>query len=115
MLFCKNGGTNFIVTNCMSKFYMFVPTKATMKLDNGNTVHAQVFGIVLYTFPNCSIIYTVLPVCYCPGHPSNTSSSIALKFYVGFQNVTSELLEHCDFVDPQGCSCRSPYQNQKNL
>ena len=32
-----------------------------------------------------------------------------------FKNVTSEPLEHCDFVDPQGRSWRSPYQTQKIL
>ena len=26
-----------------------------------------------------------------------------------------ETLEHCDFVDPQGRSCISPYQTQKNI
>ena len=28
----------------------------------------------------------------------------ALKFYVVFKKGTSEPLEHCDFVYPQGCS-----------
>ena len=55
------------------------------------------------------------PVYYCPGHPSNTISPGSLKFYVGFQKVTSETLEHCDFVDPQVRSWRSLYQTQNNL
>ena len=104
MLFHKYGGANVVVTNFMSRFSMFVPTKATVKVSNGNTVHAQGIGIILYRFPNCLIIYPVGPVYYFPGHPSNTISSGALKIYVIFKNVTSEHLEHCDFVDPQGSS-----------
>ena len=53
-------------------------------------------------------------VYYCIGNPSNNISSVALKYYVGFQKVTSEPLEHSDFVDPQGNSWRSPYQTKKN-
>ena len=114
-LFHKYGGADVAVTNFMSKFSMLVPTKATVKLANGNTVHAQVIRIILCHFPNCSIMYPVGPVYYCPGHPSNTIPSGALKFYFGFQNVTSKHLEHCDLVDPQGHYWRSPYQTQNNL
>ena len=57
-----------------------------------NMGHAQVIGIVLCWFPNCSIIYLVWPVYYCPGHPSNTISSGDLKFYVGFQKLLLNLL-----------------------
>ena len=60
-------------------------------------------------------MYPVGPVYYCPGHPSNTISSGALKFYIGFKTVTSEPLEHCDFVDPQGFSWISPCQTRNNL
>ena len=102
VLFNKDGGANVALTNYMSHFSMFVPTKATMKLANGNTGHSQGIGIILCRFPNCSIICTVGPVYYFPGQPSNTISSGALKFYVGFQKVTSEPLENCDFFDPQG-------------
>ena len=100
MLFHKYGGAGFVVTNPMSRFSVFVPTNATVKLDNINMVHFQVIGIVLFRFPNCYIIYPVGPVYYCPSHPSNTISSGALKIYVGFQNVAYEPLERCDFVDP---------------
>ena len=93
---------------------MFVTTKATVKLATGNTGHDQVIGIILFIFPNCSIISPVVPVYYCPDHPYNTISSDDLKFYVGFQKVTSEPIEYCDFVNPQVCSCRSPYQTQNN-
>ena len=100
VLFHKDGGANVAVTNCMSLFSMFVSTKATVKLANGNTGHAQGIGIILCRFSNCSIIYSAGPVYYCPGHPSKTISSGALKFYICFKKVTSEPLEHCDFVDP---------------
>ena len=92
-----------------------VPTKATVKLANGNTGHAQGIGIILCRFPNCSSIHPVGPVYYCPGHTSNTISSGALRFYIGFKKVTSEPLEHCDFIDPQDRSWRSPYQACNNL
>ena len=62
---------------------MFVPTKATVKLANGNMGNTQVIGIILCRFPKFSIIYLVGPVYYCPGHPSNTISSGALNFYIG--------------------------------
>ena len=55
------------------------------------------------------------PVYYCTGHPSNTISLGAPKFYVCSQKDTSEPLEHCDFVYPQGCSWISPYQTHHNL
>ena len=92
VLFHKYGVSNVAVTNCMSHFSMSVPTKATVKLANGNTGHVQIIGIILCPFPNCSIIYPVGPVYYCPGHPSNTISSCALKLYIGFKKVTSEPL-----------------------
>ena len=92
VLLHKDGGVNVALTNCMSKCSMFVPTKATVKLANGNMGHAQGIGIILCCSPNCSIIYPVGPVYYCPGHPSNTISSGALKFYIGSKKVTSEPL-----------------------
>ena len=94
VLFHKYGGANVAVTNFMSQFSMFIQTKANVKLANGNMGCAQVIGIVLYFFPNCYTIYPVVPVYYFTGHPSNTISLCALKFYVGFQKVTSEPLEH---------------------
>ena len=45
VLFHKDGGANFSVTNCMSHFSMFVSTKATLKLANGNMGHAKGIGI----------------------------------------------------------------------
>ena len=42
-------------------------------------------------------------------HPSTTISPGYLKFYGGFQKVTYEPIKHCDFVEPQGCSWKSPY------
>ena len=65
-------GDNVAVTNCMSQFYMFLPTKTTLKLANVKTGHAQGIGMILYHFIKCSIIYPVGPVYYCPGHPYNT-------------------------------------------
>ena len=84
VLFHKYGGANVAVINCISHFSMFVPTNSTVKISNVNMVHTQVIGIILCRFPNCSIIYTVVPVYYSPGRPFNTISSGALKFYVGF-------------------------------
>ena len=83
VLFHKYGGENIAVTNCMSYFSIFVPTKATAKLDNVKTGHAQGIGIILCHFSNCHIIYPVGTVYYCPVQPSNTISWGELKFYVG--------------------------------
>ena len=94
---------------------MFVPIKATVKLPNGNTIHAQGIGILVCIFPKCHIICPLGPVYYCPGHHYNTISSGSLKLYVGFKKVISEPFEHCDFVDPQGHSWRSSSQTQNNL
>ena len=88
----------------MSHFSMFLPTKATVKQDNRNRLHYQVIGIILFHFPNCSIIYPVGPGYYCPSQPYNIISLGALKLYVEFKNVMSEPLDHCDFFDPQGYS-----------
>ena len=94
---------------------MAVPTKANVKLYDGNTVHVQVIGIILCCFPNCPIIYPVGLVYYFPVHPSNNISSGTLKCDVKFQNFTSKPIEHCDFVDPQGRSWISPYHRRDNL
>ena len=99
----------------MSQFSIFYPTKATIKLANGNTENAQGTGINLCNFYYCSTVYPVGPVYYFPVHPYNTISSGALRFYVGSQNVTSTPLEIFDFVDPQGHSWRSTYQTQNNI
>ena len=114
-LFHKYEGANVAVTNFMSHFSMSVPTKVTVKMDNGNTVHSQGIGIILCCFLNCPIIYPVGQVCYFLGHPSNTISLGALNFYVSFQKVKYEPIEHCGSVDPQGHSWRSPNHNQNNL
>ena len=95
VLFHKDVRANISVTNCMSHFSMFVPTKATAKLANLNTRHAQGIGIISCRFINCFIIYPMGKVYISLG---------ALKFYVVFKKGTSEPLEHCDFVYPQGCS-----------
>ena len=115
LFFHKYGWVDVAVTNCMSKFSMFVPTNAIVKLSNGNMVHAQVIAIILCCFPYCSIIYPVGPVYYFRGYPYNTISSGSLKFYIGFQTFTSEPLDNCDLVQNQGRSLRSPYQNQNNI
>ena len=104
VLFHKYGGANVAVTNCMSHFSIFVSAKATVKFSTGNTGHAQGIGIILCRFPNCSIIYSVVPIYYFPGHPSINISSGALKYYVGFKKFTYERLEQCEFIDPQDCS-----------
>ena len=84
MLFQKYSGANDAVTNFMSHFSMLIPTNATVKLDNGNTVHAQVIGIILCPFPSCPIIHSVELVYYFPDHPYNTISLVHLKLCVGF-------------------------------
>ena len=47
VFFNKDAGSNVAAKNIMSHFYMFVPTKDTVKLANGNTGHAQGIGIFL--------------------------------------------------------------------
>ena len=89
MLFHKYLGENIGVTNCMSHFSMFVSTKADVKFTNGNMGHSQEIGILLCHFPNCTIIYTVLPVYYCPGHPSDNIS-------LGYIKSTSESVPYLD-------------------
>ena len=72
VLFHKHGGANYAVTEFISHFSMFVPTKATVKLANVKTVHTQLIGIILCYFPNYLIIYLVGPVHYFPSRPYNT-------------------------------------------
>ena len=38
-----------------------------------------------------------------------------IKYYIGFKNITSEQLEYCDFVYPQGRSWRSNYETKKQF
>ena len=77
---------------------MFFPTKVTVKLAIINTGHAKVIGIISCHYPKCPSMYPVVQVYYFPSHPSNTISLGDVKFCAGFQNVTSEPLEHCDFL-----------------
>ena len=114
-LFHKCGGENVGFKTCMSQFSMFVQTKSNVEFNNGNMVYDQVIGIFLCRFPNFPIIYPGGPVYYFTGQTSNTISLGELKCYVGFQKLTYEPLEHCDFFNPQGHSCRSPYQTRKNV
>ena len=96
VLFYKYVGANISVANCMLHFSMFSPTKANVKLSNGNMGHDQWVGIILCCFCNCPITFMVRTVYYCAGHTSKNISSGDLKFYVGFQKVTYEPLENCD-------------------
>ena len=50
VLFNKDGGLNVAIKNCMSHFYMYVSTKVTAKLANGNTRYAQGIGIIYVVF-----------------------------------------------------------------
>ena len=108
-------GENVAVTGFIPHFFIFFPTKSGVKLANRIMGYAQVIGIILCHFTSCPNIYPVVPVYYCPGNLSNNISSGDLKYYLGFQNITSEHLEHCNFVHPQGSSWRSPHHNGKTL
>ena len=101
VLFHKYWGANVTLTNCISNFSIFFPTKATVKLDNGNAEFSQGIRIILIWFPNCSIIYPVGSVNYFTGCPSNTISSVAFKCYAIFQKVTYEPPEHLNFFTPK--------------
>ena len=48
----KYGGANVSVTNFMSHFSMTIPTKADVGFSSGNMGHAQLIGIILYSFNN---------------------------------------------------------------
>ena len=103
VFFHKDEGYNVVVTNLSHIF---------LCLSHPNPKELGLFYVIFQNFP---IIYPVVPVYYLPGHPSNTISQGDLKMLIGFQKVTSETLEHCDFVVPQVRSWRSLYQTQNNL
>ena len=52
VLFHKDGGDNVGVSNCLSQFSMFVPTKSNTNPANGNTGYAQGIEIILCHFKN---------------------------------------------------------------
>ena len=79
------------------------PTKANVKLANRKVRHSWGIGVILCPFTNSPIMYLMGLFYYCPGHPSNTISLGALKYYVGFQKVTTDTLEYCDYFDPHDC------------
>ena len=115
MFFCQDRRSNVAFKNWISWFSMFVPTKDTMKIANGNIVQSKGIGMIYWHFTNCSIIYPVGPVYYCPRHSPNTISPVALNVYVGSQKVASEPLEYCDFFDLHGCSWVSHEHTHNNL
>ena len=94
MFLNKYGGANGGVKNITSHLSMSVPTNADVNFLNGKTVDAQGIGIILCCFPNRSIIYS-LGLIYCfLGHPYNTILPVDLKWCVGFQKVTFNLLKN---------------------
>ena len=91
MLFHTYGGANIGVKNCMSQFYMFVPTKSNVKLANENMGHEQVIGIVLcfpLTVPlyiqweQFIVVQVTLPTPYHQG-----KSNIMLAFKMLHMNL----------------------------
>ena len=74
-----------------------------MTLANEHMGNYQVIRVISYHFPNFPIIYLAGIFYYCIGHPSSTILLVSIKFYAGFQNITSEPLEFVYFVDPQVC------------
>ena len=109
VIFHKYGGASFDATNFISHVYMFIPTKANVKLSNVKTINYEVIGNILSHFFNCPIIYTVGSVYYFPGLLSNTISLDSIKCYSGFKKVTYKPLEYLEFVDSQGNSWVSTY------
>ena len=93
VLFHKYGGENVAITNCMSHFSMFVPTKATVKLDNGNMGHAQGIGVILCRFPKWSIIYLVVPVYYFQVILPKQSHQVPSNFMLVFKRLHLNLLK----------------------
>ena len=91
VLFRKYLGENFAVTNFMSRFYMFDPTRATVELANVNTGHALGIGIISCFFPNLTMIYPAGTIFFS-GHPYNTNSLGALKFMLFFKRLHMNLL-----------------------
>ena len=71
---------------------MFVPTKQNVKLSYKSTGHAQGIGIILCHFPNCTIIYSMGPVYYCPVQPSNILSLGTLKYMLNFKRLQLNLV-----------------------
>ena len=75
-----------------------------MKLSNGNTGHAHVIGVILCNFITfqlyirCDQFIIVQATLPTPYH------QFPLNFILVFKKVASEPLDHCGFVDPQGCS-----------
>ena len=59
VLFHEYGGANFGVTNCISHFSMFIPTKTTMKMANGNTGRVQV-SLISTHFTHMVLLYFIL-------------------------------------------------------
>ena len=77
----------------MSHFSMFLPTKATVKLANGNTGNAQVIGIILCIFPNCYIMYTVVPVYYFQVTLPTPSHQMPSNYMLDFKILRLNLLK----------------------
>ena len=82
----------------MSHFSMFLTTKGTVKLDNRNMGHAQGIGIILFRFPNCSIIYTVGTVYYFPGHLPTPSHQAPSNFMLDLKSLHLNLFNIVTFL-----------------
>ena len=91
-------GANVTVTNCMSRLYMFVPTKATVKLYNRNTGHTQRIGVILCCFPNYSLIYPVVPVFIVQVTLPTPSHQVPSNFMLAFKRLNLKLLNIVNFL-----------------
>ena len=88
VLFHKYGGANVAVTNCMSHFSVFVPTKATVKLAKETRDMSKELGLVYVAFLTLQlyiqldqfiIVQVTLPTLY---HQVPSSLILVLKRYI---------------------------------
>ena len=80
------------VKNLMLQFFMFIPTKANVKLVNGNMGHYQRIGIILCFFPNCHNQFINIQVTL-----TTPSQQVPLNVMLVFKRLYIKLLNNCDF------------------
>ena len=76
---------------------MSIPTKATLKLANGNMGHAQGIGFILCCFTNCLILYPVGAFFIFQVTLPTASHQVSSNFMLGFKRLHLNLLNIVNF------------------
>ena len=93
VLFHKHIGVNVAVTNCMSYFYMFVPTKDTMKLAIETWETTKEFGLFYVAFLTVPLFIQRYQFIIVKVNLPTPSNHVPSDFMLDFKRLRLNILE----------------------